>query len=155
MSQLSCSCEFLLLRASPIITRSDGATPSDCRVIIDAPSQDPGFFPQVDVCAEVDRSGKLPVINRRCTYRIVIDSGLVGSTDFHSSHPQGGVPREQKMRKGHLPRAICHQVYWDTKIKCIRYPVPKTNNPIPDVNVEMTHFNRGHGQPRRACLDSL
>ena len=41
----------------------------------------------------------------------LIDSGLVGSTDFHSSHPQGhepvgGVPREQKMLKGHLPRVI-------------------------------------------------
>jgi hypothetical protein len=24
---------------------------------------------------------------------------------------QGGVPREQKMRKGHLPRVIYHQVY--------------------------------------------
>ena len=49
----------------------------------------------------------------------MIDSGLVGSTDFHSSHPQGhepgtslgGVPREQKMLKGHLPRVIYHQVY--------------------------------------------
>ena len=37
--------------------------------------------------------------------------GLVGSTDFHSSHPQGGVPREQKMLKGHLPRVGYQQVY--------------------------------------------
>ena len=29
---------------------------------------------------------------------------------------QGGVPREQKMLKGHLPRVIYHQVYSDTKI---------------------------------------
>ena len=54
--------------------------------------------------------------------KVLIDSGLVGSTDFHSSHPQGhephtpgtslgGVPREQKMLKGHLPRVIYHQVY--------------------------------------------
>jgi len=42
----------------------------------------------------------------------VIDSGLVGSTDF----PLGGVPGEQKMLKGHLPRVIHHQVYWYTKI---------------------------------------
>ena len=27
-----------------------------------------------------------------------------------------GVPREQKMLKRHLPRVICHQVYWDMKI---------------------------------------
>ena len=40
----------------------------------------------------------------------VIDSGLVGST-------VGGVPREQKMLKGHLPRVIYHQVYLYTKIK--------------------------------------
>ena len=35
---------------------------------------------------------------------LVIDSGLAGSTHFH------GVPREQKMLKGHLPRVIYHQV---------------------------------------------
>jgi len=35
----------------------------------------------------------------------LIDSGLVGSTDL------GGVPREQKMLTGHLPRVIHHQVY--------------------------------------------
>ena len=28
----------------------------------------------------------------------------------------GGVPREQKMFKGHLPRVIYHQVYYYTKI---------------------------------------
>ena len=46
--------------------------------------------------------------------RGVIDSGSIGSTDFHSSHPTGaggGVPREHKMLKGHLPRVIYHQVY--------------------------------------------
>jgi len=36
----------------------------------------------------------------------VIDSGLVGSTDS-----LGGVPREQKILKGHLPRVRYHQVY--------------------------------------------
>ena len=35
----------------------------------------------------------------------VVDSGLVGSTDL------GGVPREQKMFNGHLPRVIYHQEY--------------------------------------------
>jgi hypothetical protein len=50
-----------------------------------------------------------------------VDSGLVGSTDVHSSHAQGlepehhafspgGVPQEQKMLKGHLHRVIYHQV---------------------------------------------
>jgi len=29
----------------------------------------------------------------------------------------GGVPREQKMLKGHLPRVTCHQVYQYTKIE--------------------------------------
>jgi len=38
----------------------------------------------------------------------LIDSGLVGSL--------GGVPREQKMLKGHLPRVIYHQVYQYTKM---------------------------------------
>ena len=41
----------------------------------------------------------------------VIDAGWVGSTDFRSSHPQGGVRREKKLLKGHLPRVIYHQVY--------------------------------------------
>ena len=40
---------------------------------------------------------------------IVIDSGLVGST--------GGVPREQKMLKGRLPRVIYHQVHQSMKMK--------------------------------------
>jgi len=39
----------------------------------------------------------------------VIDSGLVGSTDFHLS--RRGVPREKKILKEHLPRVIHHQVY--------------------------------------------
>ena len=34
----------------------------------------------------------------------VIDSGLVGSTTL------GGVPRERKMLKGHLPRVMNHQL---------------------------------------------
>jgi len=41
----------------------------------------------------------------------MIDSGLVGS--------MGGVPRDQKMFKGHLPRVIYHQVYEYTKKKII------------------------------------
>jgi len=40
----------------------------------------------------------------------VIDLGLVVSTDF-----LGGVPREQKMLKGHLSRVRCHQVCYYTK----------------------------------------
>ena len=40
----------------------------------------------------------------------VIDSGLVRSTAL------GGVPREQKMLKGHLTRVIHHRVYYYTKI---------------------------------------
>ena len=31
----------------------------------------------------------------------------------------GGVPREQKMLKGHLPRVIYHQVYYYTKINVL------------------------------------
>ena len=42
-----------------------------------------------------------------CDIPAMIDSGLVGSTEFHS----GGVPREQKMLEGHLHRVIYHQVY--------------------------------------------
>ena len=41
---------------------------------------------------------------RASVYSWLIDSGLVGSTDL------GGVPREQNMLKGHLPRVIYHQV---------------------------------------------
>ena len=37
-----------------------------------------------------------------CGVRWMIDSGLVGSAE-------GGVPREQKMLKVHLPRVIYHQ----------------------------------------------
>jgi len=36
-----------------------------------------------------------------------------------SSLIEGGVPREQKMLKGHLPRVIYHQVYSYTKIKTL------------------------------------
>ena len=37
---------------------------------------------------------------------------MVGSTDPHTrGTPLGGVPREQKMLKGHLPRVIYHRVY--------------------------------------------
>ena len=41
-------------------------------------------------------------------FLVLIDSGLVGSTDFHCL---GGVPREQKMLKGHIPRVKYHQLY--------------------------------------------
>ena len=42
----------------------------------------------------------------------VMDSGLVCSTDFSFiTSTLGGVPREQKMLKGHLPGVIYHQVY--------------------------------------------
>ena len=36
----------------------------------------------------------------------------------------GGVPREQKLLKGHLPRVIYHQVDYCTKIKrlsCVKF----------------------------------
>jgi hypothetical protein len=36
---------------------------------------------------------------------MLMDSDLVGSTDL------GGVPREQKMLKGHLPRVLDHRAY--------------------------------------------
>ena len=45
----------------------------------------------------------------------VTDSGLVGSTAL------GGVPREQKMLKGHLPRVTYHKMYYSTE---------KTRRPI-------------------------
>ena len=32
----------------------------------------------------------------------------------------GGVPREQKMLKGHLPRVLCHPVYWFLVALCQR-----------------------------------
>ena len=35
--------------------------------------------------------------------------------EAENEHEKGGVPREQKMLKGHLPRVIYHQVYWYTK----------------------------------------
>ena len=42
---------------------------------------------------------------------------------------RGGVPREQKMLKGHLPRIMCHQVYKYTKtepspLKRYLFPAP-------------------------------
>ena len=44
------------------------------------------------------------------------DLGLcVGVIDTRGTS-LGGVPREQKMLKGHLPRVIYHQVYWYRKI---------------------------------------
>jgi len=40
---------------------------------------------------------------------VVPDSGLVGSTGDHTlAGPLGGVPREQKMLRGHLPRVMYH-----------------------------------------------
>ena len=50
----------------------------------------------------------------------LIDAGLVGSTAL------GGVPREQKMLKGHLPRVIYHLVYWYTKIiRTLDFAIPE------------------------------
>ena len=51
--------------------------------------------------------------------RWMTSSGMAGATDFHSSYPQGyepqhlagGLPREQKMLKEHLPRVVYHFVY--------------------------------------------
>ena len=51
----------------------------------------------------------------------VIEPGLVGSTDFSFITSQGhetslgGVPREQKMIKGHLLRVIYHRVYFNIR----------------------------------------
>ena len=45
------------------------------------------------------------VVSSRFRVQSVMKSGLVGTPDL------GGVPREQKMRKGHLPRVTYHQVY--------------------------------------------
>ena len=42
----------------------------------------------------------------RSKFGSTIDSGLVGSTDFHSWTSLGGVPRAQKMLKGQIPRVI-------------------------------------------------
>ena len=44
---------------------------------------------------------------QRVALSALIDSVLVGSSETSL----GGVPREQKMLKGHLPRVIHHQVY--------------------------------------------
>jgi len=41
----------------------------------------------------------------------------------------GGVPREQKMLKGHLPRVIYHEVYQYTKLKLNREPDPHVQAP--------------------------
>ena len=40
----------------------------------------------------------------------------------HPLDSEGGVPREQKMLKGHLTRVIYHQVYQYAKIKFIEHP---------------------------------
>ena len=63
------------------------------------------------------RRGKGHFDTATVCFEWLIDSGLVGSTHFHSSHPHprgpflGGVPRGQKMLKRNLPRVIYHQVY--------------------------------------------
>ena len=62
--------------------------------------------------AELQLRIQVSTRDRILCYREVIDSGLVDSTDFHSSRPQGHAPeREQKMLKGHLPRVMYHLVY--------------------------------------------
>jgi len=54
------------------------------------------------------------LIDSACSARAAIPLGTRGS---HVEGPHspgtslGGVPREQKMLKGHLPRVIYHQVY--------------------------------------------
>ena len=48
------------------------------------------------LCSRLLDSGSIHLVN---------DSGLVGSTSL------GGVPQEQKMLKGNLPRGMYHQVY--------------------------------------------
>jgi len=67
-------------------------------------------------------------------------SGLFGSTDFHSADPPGGVPREQKILKGHLPRVIYHHVYYSS----IRR---KMDGWSPRGDVATKSF------PRQKCLD--
>ena len=39
---------------------------------------------------------------------------------------KGGVPREQWMLEGHLPRVIYHQLYWYTKILMFLSFLPET-----------------------------
>jgi len=55
----------------------------------------------------------------RC-FSLLIDSGLVGSTDFTRGTSLEGIPREQEKLKGHLPRVIYHPVYSYTKIRTQR-----------------------------------
>ena len=45
----------------------------------------------------------------------IVDRLRVGSTDIRGTYLKG-VPREQTMLMGHLPRVIYHQVYKSTKI---------------------------------------
>ena len=63
----------------------------------------------------------------------VIDSGL------------GGVPREQKKLKGHLPRVIYHQIYWYTKIK-LRATPGHTQE------FAWRQFSRFVGETRQRCI---
>ena len=51
---------------------------------------------------------------------------LTGGSRVEEPHTRGnsliGVPRDQKMLTGHLPRVIYHQVYWYAKIRCLAFP---------------------------------
>ena len=60
----------------------------------------------------------------RCVLNSVRNVTSSGMNAGHARHTNidrlkvgGGVPREQKILKGHLPRVIYHQVYLYTKIK--------------------------------------
>ena len=60
--------------------------------------------------------------NDRMLVLTVVDIIRVGSR-VEGAHTCGnslrGVPREQKMLKGHLPRVINHQVHWHTKSESV------------------------------------
>jgi len=71
---------------------------------IPAPIPPPPFIPTIYIYIYIVGPAKPGQVG---TFRVqsVMKSGLVGTADL------GGVPREQKMRKGHLPRVTYHQVY--------------------------------------------
>ena len=56
--------------------------------------------------------------SRRCSRDTHPESYIITYTCRRRLTPwQGGVPREEKMLKGHLPKIIYHQVYQHTKIQ--------------------------------------
>jgi len=57
-------------------------------------------------------SGQLgSVADLEPTRQISASQGQVSALVFRYEFSRGGVPREQKMLKGHLPRVIYHQIY--------------------------------------------